>query len=145
MEVVVKNLDELRKAAELMVSKFGHRRVFLLTGEMGAGKTTLSQMMGKTLGVERMTSPTFVIVKNYELSRPKKIDGIEVERVHHSDLYRLVNKQEVEMIGLVEMFEDKNAITIVEWPEIIEDLWPEDAVRVNIKVGDENTRIIDVI
>lgn len=103
----------------------------LLEGDLGAGKTTLSQSIGKGLGVKRhMTSPTFSIIKSYKGKY----------RVHHMDCYRLEGSDED--LGFDEYFNDED-IVLVEWYTFIEDYLPSEYLHVAIRYIDETTREIE--
>lgn len=121
-------------AAELMVES-RDRRVWLLYGEMGAGKTTLIKVLCNLLGIESgMSSPTFSIVNEYLGNASKKI--------FHFDFYRLKNVSEAFDIGIEEYF-DSGSYCFVEWPEKISPLCPPDAFEVRIKEMDKSTRVIE--
>lgn len=101
--------------------------VVCLIGDLGAGKTALAQGIGRALGVQdSLSSPTFTLMHQY----PVQVDGEELTLVHF-DLYRLRQPEEAEIIGLAEMIQE-NSICLVEWPEIGEDLLPEDRLNVRI-------------
>ncbi|MFC7284976.1 tRNA (adenosine(37)-N6)-threonylcarbamoyltransferase complex ATPase subunit type 1 TsaE [Phocicoccus pinnipedialis] len=104
--------------------------VILLEGDLGAGKTTLSQSIGKGLDVKRhMTSPTFNIIKTYKGKY----------KIHHMDCYRLEGSDED--LGFDEYFNDED-IALVEWYTFIEDYLPKEFLHVSIGYVDESTREI---
>ncbi len=127
------------KALEF-VRAIGSRRVFAFYGQMGAGKTTFIKAVCRQLGVtEPVTSPTFAIVNEYG------VDGVAadvpVRRIYHFDFYRIKRLSEAYDMG----FEDylySGDLCLIEWPELIEELLPDDAVRVHINVSDDGTRTI---
>ena len=104
MLITIHNLDEMKQFAELLVKNVKAGDIILLNGDLGAGKTTLTQFIGKALGVKRtINSPTFNIIKSYK--------GDEL-KLHHMDCYRLEDQEED--LGFEEYFEDQ-AITVIEW------------------------------
>ena len=107
--------------------------VIAMVGDLGTGKTTLTKAIAKGLGVEdTITSPTFTIVKEYE-------DG--KMPLYHFDVYRIGDIDEMYELGYEEYFYGQG-VCIVEWADIIEELIPEDAMRINIEYGaNEGERI----
>jgi len=114
----------------------GSGKVFAFYGKMGAGKTTFIKAICEELGVkEVITSPTFAIVNEYT-TEP---DG---ESIFHFDFYRIKKLEEVYDMGYEDYFYS-GALCFLEWPELIDDLLPEDAVKVTIKANDDGTRTVD--
>jgi tRNA threonylcarbamoyladenosine biosynthesis protein TsaE len=112
--------------------------IITLSGDLGAGKTTFTQGIARALGVEEtVTSPTFVLEKVYELTDQKW------ERLIHIDAYRLVSEHELEVLGWHEMAQDPSNLIIIEWPEMVAELIPTDAIRITIS-GDGDTREVSV-
>ncbi len=110
--------------------------VLALSGDLGAGKTTFSQGIAEALGVaDTVSSPTFVIEKVYALS------GQKFDRLIHIDAYRIKAVREMEVLGWGEMLNDEKSLVIVEWPERIADLIPDDAIRIMFDI-DGDARII---
>ncbi|SEM82454.1 tRNA threonylcarbamoyladenosine biosynthesis protein TsaE [bacterium A37T11] len=123
MEFEINNLEELRQAAEQVLTFGSSSRVYLFYGEMGAGKTTLIKVICRQLGVDGSTSsPTFSIVNEYE--------G-ESGPIYHFDLYRLQKPEEAYDLGYEEYLWSGH-YCFVEWPEKAESSWPPDAVYVHI-------------
>ena len=134
MEIRINNTDELAAAAQQFVEAMGDREVFAFYGKMGAGKTTFIKAICEALGVEDVvTSPTFAIVNEY--MTPKR------ESIYHFDFYRIKNLREACDIGCEEYFYS-GCPCFIEWPELIEELLPEDAVKVNIEVHEDGTRTV---
>ena len=99
-------------------------KVVTLTGDLGAGKTTLVKAIGKELGVEdHMSSPTFALVNTYQ---GKNID------IYHIDLYRIEDIEEALQIGIEEYLYG-DGICFIEWPEVIESLLPEQYLSIKIE------------
>ena len=128
-------LSDLPRVAEEVINSLDGRTVVLLRGGMGAGKTTLVSRIAALLGAEdTVTSPTFALVNQYE--------GSEC-RIYHFDFYRIDRIEEVFDLGYEEYFYSGD-LCLVEWPEKIEPLLPEDAMQVMIRVVDEDSRIFEI-
>ena len=128
-------LSDLPRVAEEVVNSLDGRTVVLLRGGMGAGKTTLVSRIAALLGAEdTVTSPTFALVNQYE--------GSEC-RIYHFDFYRIDRIEEVFDLGYEEYFYSGD-LCLVEWPEKIEPLIPDDAMVVRITVGDAEQRIFEI-
>ena len=133
--IEIDSLSELERVAEEILSSIGERRVGLLRGGMGAGKTTLVSRIASKLGAEdTVTSPTFALVNQYE--------GRE-GTIYHFDFYRINRVEEVFDLGYEEYFYS-GELCFVEWPEMVEGLLPEDAMEVRITVGDDDKRIFEI-
>lgn len=121
-------------------SKSGTATVITLHGDLGAGKTTLTQEIARILGIkENIISPTFVILKNYEL----RITNYEWKKLIHIDAYRLNKSAELMNLGWQELLADKSNLIIIEWPEQVPECIPENACRIDLSHTDENTRTIN--
>lgn len=112
--------------------------VFTFTGEMGAGKTTFISALAQALGVDpdEANSPSFAIVNEYR-------SDTTAELIYHFDLYRLESLEEVMDIGF-EDYLDCGAICLIEWPDKVQDILPDDTVKVDIKVNDDHSRTLVV-
>ena len=132
MDICINSLDEIGKAAREFVTAMGDRTVFAFDGKMGAGKTTFIKAVCEELGVEDViNSPTFAIVNEY-------VDG-KGEPIYHFDFYRIKNLQEVMDIGYEDYVYSGN-VCFMEWPELIENLLPDDAVKVTIEEEMDGSR-----
>ncbi len=99
--------------------------VFLLVGELGAGKTYLSKGLAKGLGVKSVvTSPTFNIMKLYQ---GKKLG------LCHIDAYRLSSSHDLEAIGVKDYLGDERMVTIIEWADLVPDIWPKKAIKIKFR------------
>lgn len=114
--------------------------VLCLSGDLGAGKTLLTQGIAASLGItSAVTSPTFTLIQEYSaLSQGKPL------RLIHMDLYRLEHPEEVEVIGVEDAFQ-ADAICIIEWPEVAHDVLPEDHLEIQIQGSGEETRVITFV
>lgn len=139
-EIPVPSLDALPAAVEQFIAEMDDRTVFAFVGEMGAGKTTFINELCRQLGVdgEETNSPSFAIINEYR-------SETTAELIYHFDCYRLENEQEAIDIGAEDYF-DSGALCLIEWPERIETLLPDDTVVVNIAVNhDDGSRLIKII
>lgn len=133
--IEIDSLSELPRVAEAVIEALDGRSVVLLRGGMGAGKTTLVSRIAALLGAEdTVTSPTFALVNQYE--------GQEC-RIYHFDFYRIDSIEEVFDLGYEEYFYSGD-LCLVEWPEKIEPLIPDDAMVVRITAGDNEQRIFEI-
>ncbi len=135
MEIKINGIEGLEEAAKAFVAAMGERSVFAFYGKMGAGKTTFIKALCKALGIEDIVnSPTFALVNEY---RSDTTD----ELVYHFDFYRINKIEEVYDMGYEDYFYS-GAVCLIEWPELIEDLLPEDAVRVDIVENADGSRTL---
>ncbi|MBP5338328.1 MAG: tRNA (adenosine(37)-N6)-threonylcarbamoyltransferase complex ATPase subunit type 1 TsaE [Prevotella sp.] len=134
MEIRISDLSHIGEAAQAFIAAIGSHRVFAFYGAMGAGKTTFIKAVCEQLGVEDViTSPTFAIVNEYTAD--------EGESVYHFDFYRIKRLEEVYDMGYEEYFYSGN-LCFIEWPELIEELLPDDAVRVTISEQPDGSRML---
>ena len=126
MEITIDSIDNIREAARQFVGNMGDASVFAFYGNMGAGKTTFIKALCEELGVEDViTSPTFAIVNEYRSEETGEL-------IYHFDFYRIKKLEEVYDMGYEDYFYS-GALCFIEWPELIEELLPADAVRVWIE------------
>ena len=136
MEILIQDVEHIHEAAQVFISLIGQRRVFAFYGNMGAGKTTFVKAVCEELGVsDVITSPTFAIVNEYQ-----KADGMPI---YHFDFYRIKRIEEVYDMGYEDYFYS-GALCFIEWPELIESLLPENAVRVTITENSDGSRVVTV-
>ena len=132
MKITINSIEDTERLAQTIVTLVTRGDVLLLHGDLGAGKTTFSQFFGKALGIEqKITSPTFNIIKSYEGKLP----------FHHMDCYRLEGAEDD--LGFDEYFYG-DGVTIVEWPEMIEEFLPEDYIELNLKYIEDSKREIEI-
>jgi tRNA threonylcarbamoyladenosine biosynthesis protein TsaE len=129
-EIVSTDLN-LMPVINYLVDELKERKIILVTGDLGAGKTTTIKKLVAQLGSkDEVNSPTFSLINEYEYP-----DGY----IYHMDMYRLNDIDEAIEIGIEEYLDSKE-ICIIEWPELIESLIVDAAIRVTIKVNDDNSR-----
>ena len=131
--VYIKNEQETRSFGKKLAAELAPGIVIALTGDLGTGKTALTKSIAEGLGItEVITSPTFNIVKEYYSGRIP---------MYHFDVYRIGDIDEMYELGYEEYFYG-NGVCIVEWAYLIEDIIPEDAIRIDIEYGEnEGERI----
>lgn len=118
-----------------------HALVVGLFGDLGSGKTTFTQALGKQLGIkEVMTSPTFVIQKNYSFK--SNSSQLTANSLIHIDAYRLESEQELSILGFAELLKDPKNLILIEWPEKVADILPADLIKINFKFVGETEREI---
>ncbi len=134
-EIVIKDLEDLGRAAQAFLEAIGEHTLVAFYAPMGAGKTTFTTAICKALGVEEdaISSPTFAIVNEYR--------GREGRPIFHFDFYRIDNPAEALDIGLYDYL-DSGELCLMEWPENIEGLLPEETLKVNISVQPDGSRRI---
>ena len=133
MEIKIQDLEHISEAAKQFVDQIGSHKVFAFYGSMGAGKTTFIKAVCEELGVEAViTSPTFAIVNEYT--------GKE-GTIYHFDFYRIKKLEEVYDMGYEDYFYS-GALCFIEWPELIEEVLPDDAVKVSITEKEDGSRAI---
>ena len=138
MEINIDSPAALPRAAAEVHRLLADRRVLLLSGELGAGKTTFTQAFCRHIGVtDRPSSPTFSLVNEYVRARP---DGT-TEPVYHLDLYRLRDVDEALGVGLEEYLYSGH-YCIVEWPAVAEGLYPEEVLRLRLEPTGPTSRKI---
>jgi tRNA threonylcarbamoyladenosine biosynthesis protein TsaE len=144
MEYLSKSEKETYLIAAKLAKEARGGDIFALHGDLGSGKTTFTKGFALELGVLRqVTSPTFVIVKSYQLHEIKGRKP-EADYLIHADCYRLSSAEDAETVGLSDYFQDKNVISLLEWPENIEKSLPKRTKKINFKYIDEQTRVIEV-
>lgn len=127
-------LDNITTEARQFLDTIGSSRVIAFYGKMGAGKTTFIKAICQQLGVQDViTSPTFAIVNEYTAASG--------DPIYHFDFYRIRRIEEVYDMGYEDYFYSGN-LCLIEWPELIEDLLPDDALRISIAEAADGTRTL---
>ena len=143
MEVTTFSTEETKKLAYKLAESISPGTVIALYGDLGAGKTTFTRYLVEALGFDaKVQSPTFVIVRNYMSSNPDDTGGIS--EVIHMDFYRIQSEAELKEFDLEYFFNNDEAVTIVEWPEIVESRFPQDVLKIIFTYEGENERKINV-
>jgi tRNA threonylcarbamoyladenosine biosynthesis protein TsaE len=127
--------EETRRLGEAIGKNLSGGEIITLIGDLGAGKTTLTQGIAKGAGVQNryVTSPTFALINCYTGRVP----------FYHIDLYRLKTASDVEALGLLDLLSEK-AVVVIEWPEAAEDLLPEERLNVKLTPLCESVREISL-
>ena len=145
MEIKIKSIETIRESAREFIENIGEHKVFAFYGKMGAGKTTFVKAICEELGVEDViTSPTFAIVNEYEVRGAEANSSLFIlhsSLIYHFDFYRIKKLEEVYDMGYEDYFYS-GALCFIEWPELIEDLLPDDAVKVSIDENADGTRTV---
>ena len=135
MEIKINSLDNIREAAKQFIAAMEDNTVFAFYGKMGAGKTTLIKAICEELGVtDVINSPTFAIVNEYRSDETGEL-------IYHFDFYRIKKLDEVYDMGYEDYFYS-GALCFIEWPELVEEVLPGDAVKVIIEEMEDGIRSI---
>lgn len=131
----IAGLEDLDRAAREFLEAIGDATLVAFYAPMGAGKTTFTTAICKALGVQEdaISSPTFAIVNEYRSG--------EGEPIYHFDFYRIERPEEALDIGLYDYL-DSGDLCLMEWPENIEALLPEETLRVHISVNPDGSRTV---
>ncbi|MBR6931956.1 MAG: tRNA (adenosine(37)-N6)-threonylcarbamoyltransferase complex ATPase subunit type 1 TsaE [Bacteroidales bacterium] len=134
-QITIKSLEELDRAAGTFLREIGDHSLIAFYAPMGAGKTTFTTAVCKALGVreDAVSSPTFAIVNEYRAASG--------EPVYHFDFYRIGKVSEALDIGFYDYI-DSSALCLMEWPENIEEILPEETLKVHISVLPDESRLL---
>ena len=137
MKITITDLEHIHEAAKAFIAAMGDNTVFAFYGKMGAGKTTFIKAVCEELGVtDVINSPTFAIVNEYR-------SDTTGELIYHFDFYRIKTLEEVYDRGY-EDYVYSGALCFIEWPELIDDLLPGDAVKVRIDELEDGSRTVSI-
>ena len=138
MEIKIQDLSRIADAARTFIGQLDGRTVFAFYGKMGVGKATFIKAVCEELGVsDVITSPTFAIVNEYEAHSQL----LQSQTIFHFDFYRIKRLEEVYDMGFEDYFYS-GSLCFIEWPELIEEVLPDDAVRVTIEEMPDGSRIV---
>ena len=157
MEIITKSASQTQKLGEKIGRDLKPPVVIALYGDLGSGKTTFIQGLAKGLGIKkRITSPTFVFIRQYEISLPRSPFGhlgggeattstpARCDVFYHVDLYRIEKKDKVQNLGLEEIFSESQAVVAIEWAEKIKEILPKKRINLWFKYLNQNERKIIV-
>ena len=133
--IEIRDLSCLESAAQEFLEQTSGHNLIAFYAPMGAGKTTFTTAVCRRLGIreDAVSSPTFAIVNEYRTERG--------ESVFHFDFYRITKPEEALDIGLYDYL-DSGCLCLMEWPENVEDLLPEETLKVSISVRDDLSRVV---
>lgn len=134
------SFQQTQQLAADFLSRLSDGTVVALVGDLGSGKTTFVQGLGQALGLSRVTSPTYNIVKHYALPRPHD----QIANLVHIDLYRLSGSEEARSFDLREIFSQPHDLVVVEWAEKAAHLLPSPHYLVEFKDLGQDQRQIDI-
>jgi len=134
--ITIKDLQDLDRAAGAFLEAIGDTSLVAFYAPMGAGKTTFTTAVCKRLGVreDAVSSPTFAIVNEYRTATG--------EPLFHFDFYRIERPEEALDIGLYDYL-DSGCLCLMEWPENVEGLLPEETLKVSISVQPDGSRLLE--
>ena len=139
------NLTDMKKLIHGFVGNLEQQKqalVITLSGDLGAGKTTFTQYLAEILGIkEVVTSPTFVIQKEYQVN-----DHAWINKLVHIDAYRLEDRGELEYLGWNSLIQNSGTLVVMEWPEMVSGIrLPEYVIHMAISINDDQTRKISYV
>lgn len=133
MKVITKSAKETQELGKKLAQKYQNGGILALFGDLGAGKTTFTQGFAEGLGIKgRVISPTFIVMRQYP------------NHFYHIDLYRLDQINQLEEIGLSEIFADPKNIVLIEWAEKLGNLLPKNATKIKFKQISEDIRELEL-
>lgn len=136
MKITIEDKRHISSAVKQLLKRTGANKILAFYGSLGAGKTTIIKAVCRIIGApDLVTSPTFTLVNEYMTT-----DG---EPIYHIDFYRIKKKEEVFDFGIEEYFSSGH-YCLLEWPELVEDILPDETVRIKVTVGDQGQRILEV-
>ena len=139
MEYILTHLDDMNKWVKKFLDTLDQgtsAHVVTLSGDLGSGKTTLVQHIAKNLGItETLTSPTFVIQKEYEV-----VNHPWIRRLVHIDAYRLEDKKDLEYLGWNTLIKDSHTLICMEWPEKVEGIPLSEHTSLSLSIEDDHSR-----
>lgn len=141
-EYISHSEEETRRIATEFVAELAPGSIVTLAGDLGAGKSAFASGILSALGAEGpYPSPTFVIMHRYDLDEPSSRG---IRRIYHIDSYRIDDPEEVRKLGFEEWVSDPEGLVLIEWPERLGDLIPEDAIRISLSWVSDTEREIRI-
>ena len=132
--IIIQSIDTIGEAAQEFIAQMGEGKIFAFYGSMGAGKTTFVKALCEAMGVtDTVNSPTCAIVNEYDTPSGRPI--------YHFDFYRIKRLAEVYDMGYEDYFYGRG-LCFIEWPELVEELLPEETVKVTIEEQPDGTRVV---
>ncbi|MGE5406570.1 MAG: tRNA (adenosine(37)-N6)-threonylcarbamoyltransferase complex ATPase subunit type 1 TsaE [Methanosarcina sp.] len=136
MIISIKDKKHLDSAARQLLKHAGNKRILAFYGAMGSGKTTIIKVICELLGAQDIvSSPTFTLVNEYRTSGG--------EPIYHIDFYRIKKQEEIFDFGIEEYLSGLDWC-FMEWPELVEEILPEDILKIRISVEEDESRILEV-
>ena len=136
MEIIIKDKRHLHIAAKQLLQQSADKKIFAFYGSMGAGKTTIIKAVCEYLGaIDIVSSPTFTLVNEYKTNAG--------ESIFHIDFYRIKKQEEVYDFGIEEYLTGES-YCFMEWPELIEEILPDETIRVSISVDENEQRLLKI-
>ena len=134
-EIITCSSEETESEGEKFSERLKPGDIVFLKGQLGSGKTTFTKGIAKGLGIlTRIISPTFIVVREHSVESNKKSP---IRTLYHLDMYRLKDEKDVMTIDLKDYIEDKSAVTVIEWPEVGQDIIDREYWNINlIQIGD---------
>lgn len=129
-------VDQGEALAKKLAKTIRGGEIFALIGELGSGKTTFAKHLGKALGIKQnISSPTFVIMQEYKI--PQKSKTGHPLFLYHLDVYRANSKNDMESLGLEQIWNQNNTITVIEWADKIKDILPKKTISIHFYPNDQ--------
>ncbi len=137
---ITKSFIETQQFGKVFLQKLNGAHVLALHGDLGSGKTTFVQGLAQGLRItQRIISPTFIIMRTYQAN------AFGFKYFYHVDLYRIETERDIEGLGLIEIMEDPENLVVIEWPEKIENLLPENRVDLFFEYIADDQRKINIL
>ena len=137
MKAITNSSQETKQLAADLAKRITASTVLCLYGDLGAGKTTFTQGLAEFFGIKRTTSPTFVLMRQYDIN-------FKLKRLYHIDLYRLDNIEEIKALGIAEIMRDKNNLVVIEWADKMKELLPKKRIDLYFKYIDDTKREVTI-
>ena len=138
---ITHSFEETRALGEELSKQLRGGEVICLYGNLGAGKTTFTQGLAKGLGIARnIISPTFIIMRTYDIQASH--NDVTAKQLYHVDLYRIETEHDIEGLGILDLIGDPEAVVLIEWPEKIAHLLPENRREVHFTYLKDDDREI---